>query len=225
MRKSAYVTTLLLGSAIALSACSGEQEQEARVYSSIEACAAEQPPEACQEAFREATAQHLLTAPRYSTLQACEADVGDGACEALQQTAGNGLISNVFVPVMAGYLLAEVVDEVGDALKRRKKVGRPLFANRAGYLYSGGNQVGRLGDCNPRARNCERSGSGFSFIGGATAGRVASGSTQPPRWASTVTVPPRAVRNPAPATAESLSRPRSAKLGGTGSRAGGRASS
>ena len=206
MRKSRHVTTLLLGSTLALSAC-GEREQDARLFSDTAAClAAGNPAESCEAAFQEAAGQHALLAPRFATLAACEAEIGTGACEETVQRTSDGTLGNFFVPAMVGFLLAEVLDETGDALKgRKKRYARPLFADRRGYLYAGDAQVGRRGSCNPRDQSCT-SGSGGGGWYAAT--RVAQSTTQDPK----------------PASASSISR-KSAGFGATGSRAGGRAAS
>lgn len=51
-------------------------------YKSVKECVAEKvfAPEYCKEAFKEALASHLKLAPKYETIDDCEADYGKGQC-------------------------------------------------------------------------------------------------------------------------------------------------
>ena len=170
--------------------------------------------EDCEAAFQSARAEHPLLAPRYPTEETCEAEVGDGACERVEPRSDNGIITPYFIPLMTGFLIAEVLDEVGDAMKR-KRYGRPLYADRSGYLYNGQTRLVRVGNCNPSSQSCGGGGSGFvtGAGGGSSRGFVAS-----------TRIAENDLRSPRPATSVSSSR-KSAGFGATGLSAGGRSSS
>ena len=215
MRRSRHVTTLLLGSALAaLTGCS-DPEQEARVFSDVATCIASGlGQEDCDAAFQAARAEHPLLAPRYPTEETCEAEVGEGACERVEPRSDGGFVAPYFIPLMTGFLIAEVLDEAGDALKR-KRYGRPLYADRSGYLYNGQTRLVRVGNCNPSSQSCGGGGGGFvtGAGGGSSRGFVAS-----------TRIAENDLRTPRPATTVSSSR-KSAGFGATGLSAGGRSSS
>ncbi|HYE52990.1 MAG TPA: DUF1190 domain-containing protein, partial [Azospirillaceae bacterium] len=205
-------TLLLAGSALALAGCDSGQE-EVRIFSDAQACVADGvDAERCQQAFQDAEAEHLATAPRFPTLGECEQEVGEGACREVRQEVAGGGGSSFFMPFMVGYLVSEVIDEVGDAYKR-KRYARPLYADRRGYVYSGGNSVTRFGGgCNPAARNCGSSGVGSGALVGASTGR----------WSARTTVAADAVQSRPTAAAPTASRSSGRSFGGfggTGSRA------
>ena len=86
-KRSKSVAIALLGAAaFGLSACK-EQETDARAFPDVQSCKAAAREndfffsEAdCDAAFTEALATHLETAPRYESLELCEAEHGAGAC-------------------------------------------------------------------------------------------------------------------------------------------------
>ena len=93
-----------------LSAC-GNNSQQGAIYQSVAHCIAENPGEEfwCEEGYENALAKSHESGPKYNSRNNCEWDFGHDNCQALSL---NG--SNWWVPMMGGYILAEVVDEVGD---------------------------------------------------------------------------------------------------------------
>lgn len=214
MRRSRAVTTLLLaGSALALSACDGEPpQQDVKIYSSLEACTAEMPADTCEAAFKEAEKEHAVTAPRFASLDQCEGEAGPGACQTVRQQNADGSFTDMFMPFMVGYMVANALDNIGGS---RHYYSRPLYADRRGFLYSGGNEITRMGNCNPRAADCRTGGGGASY-----AGRTAY------NWSTTARVNSDSVSRSPAATSSSPSKSRaSAGFGRTGGRAGLSASS
>jgi uncharacterized protein YgiB involved in biofilm formation len=208
MRKSRAVSTLLLaGSALALSAC--DSQEEARMYSDVEACVADGGEEAkCREAFEQARTEHAANAPRFRTREECEAELGQGACTpAESQVSGGG---GWFMPFMMGYMVSNAFSRMGGGYG----YSRPLYADRNGYVYAGRDRVSRFGgNCNPMASNC----------GGRTAGTAAG---RPPPFAGRTTVPrdtfsTAASSRPGGSAVSSQGSRSYGGFGRTGSRAGG----
>ena len=88
MKKSRYVASILRGAgvlvlALPMAACDrGEQtlgEQDVKIYSTVEACAADADPPACEAAHNQAIAEHREKAPRYATAEQCKTENKD--CE------------------------------------------------------------------------------------------------------------------------------------------------
>lgn len=90
--------------------------------------------EQCEASFKAAEAENDATAPRFTDQPTCEEQFGQGNCVPKQQ---NG--TSFFVPFLAGYVVAEVIDEIGDAARYR---GRPYYRDRfGGYSLPGGRML------------------------------------------------------------------------------------
>jgi uncharacterized protein YgiB involved in biofilm formation len=104
MKRSKMLKLIVLGSApLLLAGC--EEEREAVVYESAQACiaAAQVPAEVCQQDYQKAQDVHDATAPRYSSAADCETDFGSNQC---YRSSFSG---NSFVPIMTGYMIASLV--------------------------------------------------------------------------------------------------------------------
>jgi len=216
MRKSRAVSTLLLaGSAVALFGCGdSEPQSQVKIYTSVDACAAERPRSECDEAFKTAQSQHLATAPRFTSASECEKEFGAGACQTVTSSTSSGESGSSFVPFMMGYMVANALDDLGDASHRSYGYSsRPLYVDRYGNGFSGDRAVTRFsGGCRQDDRNCGNSGS--AIISGSTGGR----------GAVTTSVASSVTRSaPKPATVSSISSGRASfgSFGSTGGRAGG----
>lgn len=108
MKRSKTVTLALMGvSALALGAC--ERAEEVGVFESAEQCAqidgfglAD-----CEASQKVAAAEHIRVAPKYTSVEECEADFGSAQCEtAPQQTQSGG---SVFMPMMMGYMMGNML--------------------------------------------------------------------------------------------------------------------
>src|SRR3712207_6251683 len=110
MRKSRYISVLIVGTTASQLAACGDSTQvsDVEIFPTVEACATQYPAEQCQQAFSQSQAVHLQTAPRFDTLAACQEQFGN-MC---QQTAGvqpDGSITSVFIPALAGFMLARAL--------------------------------------------------------------------------------------------------------------------
>ena len=144
MKRSSTVAALLLGGVSPLLfACGEDGPQEAAVYPSIEACASELPADDCSAAFTAAREEHQDSAPRFSSREACDAEVGDAAC--VPQMREDGSLTGVFIPALVGFM-------VGRSLTG--SYAQPVYFDRQGFARSGTTQIGRLS--NPERGKEER---------------------------------------------------------------------
>ncbi|MBL8629546.1 MAG: DUF1190 domain-containing protein [Rhodospirillaceae bacterium] len=149
-RKSRYVSVLLAGAAaVALSACDdGTNNMSETIYGDTTTCAQDFGSQACADAQNAAKAEHIQQAPKFATKEECEA-AGFSACEVVpagtavtnadgtqtqQASSGGGM----FMPMMMGYMMGRMM---GGGMSGP---ARPVYANRDGYLYTGGTNVGRV---------------------------------------------------------------------------------
>jgi uncharacterized protein YgiB involved in biofilm formation len=128
MRKRSRTFVLAPISLAVLSACSGPKEEQVKFVTSVDDCAATTSlSEAdCEAAYQQAVADAESTAPRYRNLRDCENEFG--TCE---QRSG------FFIPFMAGYIVAEIIDEVGDSMDRKRRYG----SSYPTYIYRGGGSL------------------------------------------------------------------------------------
>ncbi len=141
-KRSAYVSfsVLTISSAAALAGCGrGEPAQQAQVYSSVAQCKAQNPGSACDQAWQASVGEHHKSAPQFSQQAACEAQYGQGRCQAMNDERHGG---SVFIPVMAGFMLGRMMSGGGYG-GGGGYFGHPVYAGRGG-LFSGGARVGDL---------------------------------------------------------------------------------
>ena len=114
-QRSGTVALCIVGaSAFALAGCR-EEQVEAQAFPDLAACeaAAEQDgllSEAeCADAFAEARELHVESAPRYESLAVCEEEHGEGACGSEAQVVEDGGSGGIFMPLLAGYLIGNMM--------------------------------------------------------------------------------------------------------------------
>ena len=97
MKRSRKTALVLMGSApLLLVACAQQPEVQTSegLFTSVEACASEtMNPGLCREAFEAAQAQADEVAPRYTSLEECEAEFGEGQCGTRQHAGGSFVVS------------------------------------------------------------------------------------------------------------------------------------
>lgn len=117
MKRSQAVNLVMMGLGLTAVVLLWEGEEDsvaAAAYESVDQCAASgrYSRDACQQAFGEAKDAHQRSAPRYSRREDCEAEFGANACTALppaDAAAPGPTAASLFVPAMAGFLLANAV--------------------------------------------------------------------------------------------------------------------
>jgi uncharacterized protein YgiB involved in biofilm formation len=159
MRKSRYVTLLLAGAAATtLAACDQHDmtKGEGSVYADPAACAKDVDASSCEQAFVQAKEEHTKQAPKFATKEECLA-AGFTECEVGQVKTADGSSSSFFMPMMMGYMMGRMMGggmggfgapqqgaPPGAPQQTAGTAGRPVYGDRNGYLYAGGNQVGRV---------------------------------------------------------------------------------
>lgn len=113
-----------------LVACSSGGE-EAVVYSDISHCLAENPGQdaRCESAYADALKVAQESGPKYTALNSCTYEFGENNCVPYQSNTGQ----NWFIPVVAGFMLSEIIDEVGDSFDRRRYRSAPLYTSYSRY--------------------------------------------------------------------------------------------
>lgn len=113
----------LLGTlAVSLSACGDEPMTEVTAFRSVDQCLESGlfDQEACQTMMQDALATHEEQAPRYAEEELCEQEFGLNACE-VQREDGQSFWMPFFTGWVVGNVAGEVIDEVGDAFKKKRK--------------------------------------------------------------------------------------------------------
>lgn len=136
MKRSRQIRLVLLGSAgaIALTACDQAQDlpKDAKFFRDQAQCEAEIKGTDCKKAFEESRDAHVKTAPRFETLQECQAKFGDDNCTPAtppgQQTAA-GSSGGFFMPLMMGYMMGRMGNNV---------VSQPVYRDAQNTAYTGG---------------------------------------------------------------------------------------
>lgn len=127
--------------ALTLSACN-EEKTEASVFSSEAECRADAAkPDSwwteseCAASFAQAQDRHLNNAPRYDAKEVCEEQHGVGMCESDVTQAGGGSSSSIFMPLMAGYFLGNMMNNNSNNYQS----SRPVYpAATGGYRTADG---------------------------------------------------------------------------------------
>lgn len=130
--------TLLLWVALLLVVAAGSiwaskvSDQRIEIYSSVDACQAEQSAADCTRAFAGAGQEHTKSAPRFMARDLCEAQYS-GSCTALHDGTGDW-----FIPAMVGFMLGHAVGTGGAA----SVVSQPVYVDRGGTAYAGTSPIG-----------------------------------------------------------------------------------
>ncbi|GLR71923.1 DUF1190 domain-containing protein [Agaribacter marinus] len=125
MRKHSRAFALAPLSLAVISGCSsGSQDEQVKFVTSVSECTTTTSltESECQAAYEQAVLDAEATAPRYQYERDCLTEFGN--CERQ---------GSFFVPFMTGYIVSEIIDEVGDAFERKHRYKHSYPA----YLYSG----------------------------------------------------------------------------------------
>lgn len=175
-RRMLLCTALAVLLAVGIVLASKPNQQRIKIYSSVEACRIEQPPDDCAKAFTDAGQEHEKSAPRLVSQAACEAQYG--GCSALHDAAGDW-----FIPAMTGFMLGHALGTGGAATV----VSQPVYVDRGLTAYSGTAVLGSYRSrcaVNPDDPQCRGSGGsrigGFVYASGSAGGSSSSSSV----WSS-----------------------------------------
>jgi uncharacterized protein YgiB involved in biofilm formation len=115
-----------------------DQSARATAFASVDQCVSSGiSREDCQSADADARKSAFEFAPRYASQPDCQQDYEQ--CEQANFAAiGNaGGSTPVWIPFFTGFLMSEVLDEVGDSFERKRKRYAPLYRTRDGSLVNG----------------------------------------------------------------------------------------
>jgi uncharacterized protein YgiB involved in biofilm formation len=134
--KRSRTLTLALMSATALTLAACDNPEEVAVFETVEQCATQNGfnLQACEANMKQAQAEHVRVAPKYTSAADCEADFGAEQCETSPQRTTSG--GSVFMPLMMGYMM-------GNMMSGRSGVAtQPLYRSRddAKNFRTGDNQ-------------------------------------------------------------------------------------
>ncbi|MGY9046166.1 hypothetical protein P775_09125 [Puniceibacterium antarcticum] len=132
-KRSRSVALCILGAtAFALAGCR-EEQVDAQAFPDLASCKAASAKgglfsvDECDQAFAEAEMLHVESAPRYDSLQVCEEQHGEGACGTEEQQVSNGGSGSIFMPLLAGYLIGNMLGGRGGLA-----AAQPLYRNGTG---------------------------------------------------------------------------------------------
>ncbi|XKH58973.1 DUF1190 domain-containing protein [Halomonas sediminis] len=140
-KRSARLSLALMGvGAFGLTACSPEPEEqitdvrfdEPKAFQSVEECVAANvyTRNACEAAYEAS----LEAVPRFDSLEACEAQHGEGACtkptEEQAQAATGSSGGGWFMPAMMGYMVGNMMSNTNRGRSIERVYQEPVYRNR-----------------------------------------------------------------------------------------------
>ncbi|MGQ0662711.1 MAG: DUF1190 domain-containing protein [Pseudomonadota bacterium] len=149
MKRSRSIRLVALGSTgfLALAACEdADPLARSDFFRDTAECARANDEAACRQALIDARAQHLKSAPAFSSREACEAKFGAENCmetkeqpgQAALQAAGQapaaGTGGSWYMPMMLGYMMGRS----GGAM------AQPVYRDTANTAYSGNQRLGQI---------------------------------------------------------------------------------
>lgn len=131
-QRSRNVALTILGAAsFAVAGCREDNAQvEAQAFPDLASCQAAAADGGaftdaqCRESFAEAETLHVESAPRYDSLAVCEEQHGEGNCGSEEQQVGSGGSGSIFMPLLAGYLIGNMLGRVGGGMAASQPIYR-----------------------------------------------------------------------------------------------------
>lgn len=153
-KRSRTVALFLVGAAaFALAGCI-EEDVDASAFPDLKSCkdAANAggafSSRECDSAFAAAQQLQVETAPRYDSLEVCEAEHGEGSCGDDAQVTGNAGGGGIFMPLLAGYLMGSMMARgatASPAVQPLYKTADGRFTNATGSsTYQSNAGTGKL---------------------------------------------------------------------------------
>ncbi|WP_226781259.1 DUF1190 domain-containing protein [Oceaniglobus trochenteri] len=153
-KRSNRVALCIVGAAAFTLAGCQEEQVDAQAYPDRESCEKAAlsggllSAEDCDKAFAEAQELHVETAPRYDSLAVCEEQHGEGACGDEASATGGSGSGSIFMPLLAGYLVGNMLSNRAGAARSQPLYRTPGggFAAPAGNTtYSSNSGKAKLG--------------------------------------------------------------------------------
>jgi uncharacterized protein YgiB involved in biofilm formation len=103
--------TLMMGAAATLTACGDAPSDDGvKTFTSVVECTqAGFPQDRCQAAYDEAFGVHTKDAPKFASKEECERSVDIDQCVVTRVRRDDGSFGDVFVPLMAGYIVGNLM--------------------------------------------------------------------------------------------------------------------
>lgn len=148
MKRSRAIRLVLIGSTglVALTACEAGDPVigQADFFRDSQECSAKLDPDACRQGLADARAQHVATAPKFTTLPECEAKFGEENCQLTEVPAGatpqaQGQAStggSWFMPIMMGYMMGRTASGAF--------APTGLYRDGANTAYAGDRRMGKF---------------------------------------------------------------------------------
>lgn len=154
-KRSQRVALCIVGAAAFTLAGCREEQIDAQAFPDLQSCKSAAATGTiafsasdCDAAFLAAEQIHVESAPRYDSLEVCEQQHGAGSCGGETQVAGGGGGGSIFMPLLAGYLMGNMLSRgVGaTAAQPLYKSASGQFTNATGTsAYSSNTGKARLG--------------------------------------------------------------------------------
>jgi uncharacterized protein YgiB involved in biofilm formation len=143
MKRSRHIHLVLLGGAsmVALAACDQPDPlKEAKFFRDTAQCETEFKAEDCKKTFEASREQHVRTAPKFKSIEECQAQFGVDNCfqvAAREGEKGEGARSggSWFLPLMMGYMMGKGPSGF---------TGAPVYRDARNTAYSGNRPLGRF---------------------------------------------------------------------------------
>lgn len=133
-KRSRTVALTILGAAAFTVAGCREEQVDAQAFPDLASCQAAAgdgalfTDEQCRQAFAEAETLHVESAPRYDSLAVCEEQHGQGNCGSEAEQTGGGGSGSIFMPLLAGYLIGNMLGRAGSGMA----ASQPIYRNASG---------------------------------------------------------------------------------------------
>lgn len=191
-RSRTVALTILGAAAFAMAGCR-EEEVDALAFPDAQSCRAAANEGVtfsvtdCDTAFAAAQQLQVETAPRYDSIEVCEEQHGVGACGDEQAVSGGTGGSGIFMPLLAGYLIGNMMSRgaaAAPAVQPLYKTADGRFTNATGSsTYQSNAGAGKLSSSHfakapttiGKAPMTKASVAARGGFGGAASGRTSSG--------------------------------------------------
>ena len=141
MKRSRSVRLALLGTAsfLGLAGCDQADDplKSGQFFADAQACESAHNPQECRQSFASAQEEHVRTAPKFQSREACEAEFGAQNCvQPSGQTAQAGG-GSWFMPAMLGFMMGRMMGGGYGA-------ATPVYRDTQNTAYAGRQPIGKI---------------------------------------------------------------------------------
>jgi uncharacterized protein YgiB involved in biofilm formation len=177
--------TIMMGATATLTACGDAPSDDAApTFTSVLECQQEGFPEdRCQAAYNEAFEVHTRDAPKFSSKEDCERSIDIDQCVSTRVRRDDGSFGDVFVPLMAGYLVGNLMANRSEQQSSSYSGGGYGRTYQSGPIYRSRNYPSGYRDSAGLTQS--RSGASVPTIRPGSSSRPSSMPTRPPNVSTT----------------------------------------